>query len=76
MNGDPLRRNSPVADLVDALVEAAGEAIRSQEAALTSGAGDLTNLTIPLDVANNGAVVDSRCTVERSGVHRSPRRIQ
>ena len=53
-----------------ALAEAAHQAIQSQETALSNGAGMVTSVTLVFDIANNGAVIDSRCLVERRGVHR------
>jgi hypothetical protein len=55
---------------VETIAAAAVASIRSQGPALTSEAGTLTAVTITLEIANNGAVIDSRCTVERRGVHR------
>ena len=58
-------------DLMETLITVAGIAIRNQASALTSEAGAPNSITIVLDIANNGGVIDSRCTVERRGVHRS-----
>jgi len=58
------------ADLVQAIVDAAEAAIRNQETAITSNAGRLKSITLELELANNGDVIDSTCWTERRSVHR------
>jgi hypothetical protein len=59
------------ANLVETIAIAAVAAIRGQERAITTGAGVLHAITLTLEIANNGDVIDSRCTIEWRGVHRS-----
>jgi hypothetical protein len=58
-------------DLVQTLINAMAEAVHNQEPAITADAGRLKSITLELELANNGDVVDSTCWVERRGVHRT-----
>jgi hypothetical protein len=60
----------PADDLIETLVSAASDAIRNQAPALTCDVGRVRGLHLELELANNGAVVDSVCWIERRGVHR------
>lgn len=57
-------------DLVQRLTSAAAEAIANQAPAIVDGAGNLRSITLELQIANGGQVIDSVCYVERRGVHR------
>ena len=57
-------------DILETIRAAAAEAIKNQRPAITSDAARLKSITLELELANNGAVIDSTCWVERHGVHR------
>ena len=59
-----------MSDLLETILAVAAEAIRNQTPAITGDAGRLKSITLELELANNGAVIDSTCWVERRGVHR------
>ena len=61
----------PASDLIERLQQSATDAIANLAAAIDSDAGRLRSITVELELANNGAVIDSRCFVERRGVHRA-----
>jgi len=65
-----LIEEAPVSDLVETLVTVAAAAIRNQTPALTADVGYVKSITLELELANNGDVIDSRCWTERRGVHR------
>jgi hypothetical protein len=67
---EPIWEGPLSADLVETILAAAAEAIRTQTPAITSDAGGPKSITLELELANNGAVVDSTCWVERRGMHR------
>ena len=52
-------------DLVERLTAAAVEAIKAEARALEYEPHRLRGITVELEVANNGAVIDGRCWVER-----------
>ena len=52
-------------DLVDKLAEAAVEAIKAEAQALAYEPHRLRGITVELEVATKGAVIDGRCWVER-----------
>jgi len=52
-------------DLVEALTAAAVEAIANERPALEYEPNRLRGVTIELEVANNGAVIDGRAWIER-----------
>jgi RNA 3'-terminal phosphate cyclase len=54
-----------VTDLTERLTEAAVEAIRAEAQALAYEPHRLRGITVELEIANNGAVIDGRCWVER-----------
>ena len=56
---------SAPADLVARLQAAAAEAIKAEARALEYEPHRLRGITVELEVANNGAVIDGRCWVER-----------
>lgn len=54
-----------MADLVSRLAEAAAESIRARTAAIVDGGpGNLRSVTVELEIANNGAVLDVRSFLE------------
>jgi hypothetical protein len=54
-----------LSDLVETILAAAAEAIKNQTPTITSDAGRLKSITLELELANNGAVINSPCWVER-----------
>lgn len=64
------RAESGHSPLVERLQRAAVESIANVARALDADVGRLKSITLELELANNGAVVDSRCFLERRSVHR------
>ena len=52
-------------DLIARLADAAAEAIANEPPALEHDPARLRGITIELEVANRGLVIDGRCRVER-----------
>jgi len=48
-------------DILETILAAATEAIRNQTPAITSDTGRLKSITLELELANNGAVIDATC---------------
>ena len=55
----------PSTDLVTRLTEAAAAAIANERPSLEHDANRLRGVTLELTVANNGAVIEGTCYVER-----------
>lgn len=53
-------------DLIERLTEAAAEAIRDERQGLSYEPHRLRGVTLELTIANNGAVVEGLCWVERA----------
>jgi hypothetical protein len=62
-----------VTPLVARLQAAAVEALGNLATAIDGNVGHLRSVTVELEIANNGGVLDSRAFVERRGVHRQQR---
>jgi hypothetical protein len=54
-----------VIDLVEALVEAASNAIRAEGPAILHESARLRNVMLELEVRNFGGLIDGRCGVEK-----------
>ena len=57
-------------DLVEHLAHAAAEAVRARRGAILSSADRLSGITVELEVANGGEVIDVAAHVTRRHVHR------
>jgi hypothetical protein len=54
-----------MSDLVEALVEAASNAIRAEGPAILHDSARLRNVMLELEVRNFGTLIDGRCWVEK-----------
>jgi hypothetical protein len=52
------------------LQQVAAAASETQAPTITSDVGALQSITLELELANNGQVIESPCSTERCGVHR------